>query len=134
MPRINLSDTGSTNFEKLLGHNKEILIRWCELEESLFKSNSLDLDLKEEVRKALAFSNKCHYWMSKGESDETITSVRVSLAKSFALLVAENHLEVDNEIVNVLKEEFSHSEISELCAFICFIIASQKFGSILDLR
>jgi alkylhydroperoxidase family enzyme len=72
--------------------------------------------------------------MDKGEPNENINNIKVSLAKSFALLVAENHLEVDDEIMNVLKEEFSDSEISELCAFICFIIASQKFGAILKLE
>lgn len=72
--------------------------------------------------------------MSKGEPNENIESVKISLAKSFALLVAENHLEVDDEVINVLKEEFSDIEISELCAFICFIIASQKFGSVLNLK
>jgi len=72
--------------------------------------------------------------MSSSEPKETSESSRTSLAKSFALLVAENHHEVDNEIIDTLKEEFSDSEISELCAFICFIIASQKFGAVLNLK
>ena len=72
--------------------------------------------------------------MAKGEPSDNILNVRISLAKSFALLVAENHLEVDDEIINVLKEEFTDDEISELCAFISFIIASQKFGAVLDLE
>ena len=61
MTRIVLSETGSTNFEKLLGHNEAILKKWSELEEALFKSGTLDLHLKEEVRRTLAFSNQCHY-------------------------------------------------------------------------
>lgn len=72
--------------------------------------------------------------MSKGKPGDDAENIRVSLAKSFALLVAENHLEVDDEIINVLKEEFTDEEISELCAFICFITASQKFGSVLNLK
>lgn len=61
MPRISLSKIGNTNFEKLLGHNREILMKWSGLEESLFKSGILDLNLKEEVRRVLAFLNQCHY-------------------------------------------------------------------------
>lgn len=72
--------------------------------------------------------------MSKGKPDDNIKNVKINLAKSFALLVAENHTEVDDEVINALKEEFTDVEISELCAFICFIIASQRFGSILDLK
>lgn len=72
--------------------------------------------------------------MSKGEPKDNINNVKISLAKSFALLVADNHLDVDDEVINLLKEEFSDGEISELCAFICFIIASQKFGAVLNLE
>lgn len=72
--------------------------------------------------------------MAKGEPGDDIGNARVSLAKSFALLVAENHLEVDDEVMKVLKEEFTDGEISELCAFICFITASQKFGAVLNLK
>jgi hypothetical protein len=61
MPRISLSNAGNTSFEKLLGHNKVILKKWSELEEALFKSGVVDTNLKEEVRRALAFSNQCHY-------------------------------------------------------------------------
>lgn len=71
--------------------------------------------------------------MSKGEPRDD-SNAKISLAKSFSLLVAENHLEVDAEVINVLKEEFSDVEISELCAFICFIIAMQKFGAVLSLE
>ena len=72
--------------------------------------------------------------MSKGEPSNAAANTRLSLAQSFALLVAEDHLEVDDEVMNVLKEEFSDGEISELCALICFLIASQRFGFILDLQ
>jgi len=72
--------------------------------------------------------------MSKGEPNDNISNIKISLAKSFSLLVAENHLAVDDQVIGVLKEVFSDSEISELCAFICFIIASQKFGAVLDIK
>lgn len=133
MARISFWNEGNTAFEQLLGHNPEVLSKWSDLEETLFNSKSLELELKEEVRKTLALSNQCHYWMSKGEPKDNIENVKILLAKSFALLVAENHLEVDDKVINTLKEEFSDGEISELCAFICFIIASQKFGAVLNI-
>jgi hypothetical protein len=61
MTRISLSSTGNTDFERLLGHNIEILKKWSDLGDVLFGSGSLDLELKEEVRRTLAFSNQCHY-------------------------------------------------------------------------
>ncbi|WP_207645769.1 hypothetical protein [Geosporobacter ferrireducens] len=72
--------------------------------------------------------------MSKGAPKDIYQDARESLAVNFALLVAENPQEVDDEIITVLKEEFSDEEISELCAFICFMIASQLFGKILGLK
>lgn len=71
--------------------------------------------------------------MASGKPAETHEE-KETLAAEFALLVAENHTEVDDDIINVLKEKFSEKEISELCAFICFIIASQKFGAVLGLK
>lgn len=61
MTRISLASNGGTNFEKLLGHNAEVLEKWSELENALFNSTALERELKEEVRRTLAFSNQCHY-------------------------------------------------------------------------
>jgi alkylhydroperoxidase family enzyme len=72
--------------------------------------------------------------MAKGAPKDTYEDVRESLAVNFALLVAEDPHAIDDEIIDVLKEKFSDSEISELCAFVCFIIASQLYGKILDLE
>ncbi|PRR79174.1 hypothetical protein CLLI_10190 [Clostridium liquoris] len=61
MATITFSKNGSTPFEQLLGHNPEVLKKWSSLEETLFYSGVLDLELKEEVRRTLAFTNQCHY-------------------------------------------------------------------------
>lgn len=61
MARISFSNEGNTPFQQTLGHNPEVLSKWSDLEETLFNSKSLDLELKEEVRKTLALSNQCHY-------------------------------------------------------------------------
>ncbi|SNS97934.1 hypothetical protein SAMN05446037_103127 [Anaerovirgula multivorans] len=72
--------------------------------------------------------------MSKGEPKDTYEDVRESLAVNFALLVAEDPHEIDDQTINIMKEKFSDAELSELCAFVCFIIASQLFGKILGLE
>ena len=51
MATITFSKNGSTPFEQLLGHNPEVLKKWSSLEETLFYSGVLDLELKEEVRR-----------------------------------------------------------------------------------
>lgn len=61
MAAIVFSKNGNTPFQQLLGHNPEVLKCWSILEKAVFNSGVLDLDLKEEVRRTLAFSNKCHY-------------------------------------------------------------------------
>lgn len=61
MARINFSSIGKTPFQKLLGYNNEILQSWANLEDTLFKSETLTSSLKEYVRKSLAFENQCQY-------------------------------------------------------------------------
>lgn len=58
MTRINLSNYGNTPFEKLIGHNKDILDKWNDLEIALFQNSSLDNNLLEQVRRGLAFENE----------------------------------------------------------------------------
>lgn len=71
--------------------------------------------------------------MASGKAKESSFDEKEALAKSFALLVAENPKEIDEEIFKVLKEAFTDEEVSELLAFICFINASQTFGAVLNL-
>jgi len=61
MARINFSNNGTTAFERLLGHNIHILNHWNALEDSVFNRGHLSNELKEEVRRVLAYSNECHY-------------------------------------------------------------------------
>ncbi|HCQ89452.1 MAG TPA: alkylhydroperoxidase, partial [Clostridium sp.] len=49
MERIHFSTEGSTPFEQLLGHNKNILKEWSNLENALFNSNTFSRELKEEI-------------------------------------------------------------------------------------
>lgn len=131
---IKLSANGATPFEKLIGHNPSILEKWNELETTLFNNTSLEANLLEQVRRTLAFGNGCEYCMVKGgkpsfdQKDERITN-----ATAFAELFAIDHKSISNAHFSLLGEVFSEKEISELCAFITFITASQKFGKVMNL-
>lgn len=66
MTRIKFSENGNTAFEKLIGHNPEILKKWNALEETVWNDTSLDNNLLEQIRRAMAFENGCEYCMVKG--------------------------------------------------------------------
>lgn len=134
MPRLELSSVGNTPHERLLGHNPAVLDKWLELEQAFFTSSTFDAHLREQVRRALAFGNACEYCQAKaGPPDLTDADERVSLATAFADLVGQNHRDVSEAHIAILRSAFSTKEISELIAFACFISAAQMFGSILGL-
>lgn len=84
MARLNLSKLGNTPFQQLLGHNKTILNAWTMLEDTLFTSSTFTTELKEEIRRTLAFLNGCSYCMAKGMPSHYHTDTRTSIAVSFA--------------------------------------------------
>lgn len=133
MAKIVFSQEGSTPFQQLLGHNKDILEKWTDLENSIFNSNTFSNELKEEVRRTLAFNNGCQYCMAKGTPSSNISNSKVLTAVKFADMFSKN-ISFDNTHFSALKKEFHDKEISELFALICFVTASQKFGALLDLR
>ncbi|SNS97910.1 hypothetical protein SAMN05446037_103126 [Anaerovirgula multivorans] len=61
MSRIEFSKIGTTPFQKLLGHNKLILANWEELAETLSQQGKLNSELKEQIRRSLAYKNQCSY-------------------------------------------------------------------------
>ncbi|MDP9959943.1 carboxymuconolactone decarboxylase family protein [Chryseobacterium lathyri] len=134
MTTIEFSDHGNTPFEKLIGHNTEILNHWNRLEETFFKNTSLDAHLLEQVRRTLAFGNGCEYCMVKGgRPDFNQSDLKISVAVSFAELFSKDHRSILKNHFSMLREFFSEKEISELCTFISFISASQKLGKIFNL-
>lgn len=135
MSHIPLSGNGSSPWERLLGHAPEILERWVELENAFFASDTFSPELREQVRRALAFGNGCEYCKAKaGPPDEKQSDPRISLAVGFAQLFGRNHRDIDDSIFNALREKFSEKEIAELFAFMSFICASQMFGASLGLK
>ncbi|WP_313373932.1 carboxymuconolactone decarboxylase family protein [Chishuiella sp.] len=134
MKRINISDNGSTMFEKMIGHNNHILKKWNDLDEVLWKETSLDKNLLEQIRRTLAFENKCEYCMVKaGKPDYDVNDIKTSVVCGFAELFCKDHFSISEKHFEILKEFLSDKEISELCTFIAFIQASQKLGKIFNL-
>ncbi|MFN3632672.1 MULTISPECIES: carboxymuconolactone decarboxylase family protein [Exiguobacterium] len=134
MPRIKLAEHGGTKFERLLGHNIEIQENWSKLGESLNNAGQLSPKLKEQVRRTLAQQNGCEYCRAKGKPDQVQFDEQVTVAVGFAEVFIKMKGTVSASIIEVLKETFSESEISELCAFITFTTASQYIGAMLGLE
>lgn len=134
MARIKESQYGATPFQRLLGHNKEIMIMWSRLGNELEKEGKLTAQLKEQVRRTLAHSSGCEYCKAKGKPEPQLFDEKISIAVGFSEVFIKQKGDVSDTIFNVLKEYMSDDEISELCAFITFTTASQYFGAIMKLE
>jgi alkylhydroperoxidase family enzyme len=134
LARISYSNTGETAFQKLLGHNEEIQRQWGKLEETFYQTGSLSPELKEQVRRTLAFGNGCKYCQAKGKPALSHEDSRISLAAAFAELFLKDRMSINQDTFDVLAKEFSEAEIAELCSYICFTTGSQMFGALMDLQ
>ena len=134
MARINESEFGETHFQRLLGHNTDVLNRWNQLGEVLEKDMNLSSHLKEQVRRTLAQSNGCEYCKAKGKPEPHVFDEKTSIAVSFAEVFLKQKGNISDAQFNRLKECLSSAEISELSAFITFTTASQYFGAIMKLE
>lgn len=133
MTTIALSQNGITPFQQLLGHHKDILEKWIALDKSFFSSDTFSAELKEEVRRVLAFNNGCEYCMAKGIPSENIMDSRIRLATWLAD-ASTKKTHIDDHEFSKIKKEFTDGEISELLAYICFMTACQRFGALLNLE
>ncbi|HWO78785.1 MAG TPA: carboxymuconolactone decarboxylase family protein [Bacillus sp. (in: firmicutes)] len=133
MARIEESNYGETPFQKLLGHNREIMIAWNRLGDQLEKDGKLSSLLKEQVRRTLAQENGCEYCKAKGKPEPHLYDEKISVAIGFTEVFIQQKGDIPDTAFNVLKEFLSDEEISELCAFITFTTASQYFGAMMKL-
>lgn len=135
MTRISQSNFGDTPFQKLLGHNEKVMEAWSELGSILESNGLLPSKLKEQVRRTLAQQNGCEYCKAKGKPEPQMFDEKISVAVGFAEVFLNSQKEnIPDSIFGVLNEYFSESEISELCAFICFTTAQQYFGALMKLE
>ncbi|GIK42853.1 MAG: hypothetical protein BroJett011_66860 [Chloroflexota bacterium] len=61
MARVSYSAVGSTPFRRLVGHNPDLLAAFQQIDKTITQQLSLPPDLREEVRRHLAYENGCHY-------------------------------------------------------------------------
>ncbi|NJN97978.1 MAG: hypothetical protein HC875_29825 [Anaerolineales bacterium] len=61
MARVSYSQLGSTPFRRMVGHNPELLEAFQQLDRAITKQLSLPAELREEVRRHLAYENGCRY-------------------------------------------------------------------------
>jgi alkylhydroperoxidase family enzyme len=132
--RIVESKFGETPFQRLLGHNKEVMEGWSHLGNVLEKDDLLSSELKEQVRRTLAQSNGCEYCKAKGKPEPDKFNEKISIAVGFAEVFLKQKGDISDSIFNILRECFTEEEISELCAFITFTTASQYFGAMMKLK
>jgi len=134
MARIVESSLGVTPFQRLLGHNKEVMEGWSHLGNILEKDGLLSSGLKEQVRRTLAQSNGCEYCKAKGKPEPDTYNEKISIAVGFAEVFIKQKGDIPDSTFTILKECFTEEEISELCAFITFTTASQYFGAMMKLE
>lgn len=134
MARINESEFGVTPFQRILGHNKDVLNGWNQLGEVFEKDMNLSSRLKEQVRRTLAQSNGCEYCKAKGKPEPHLFDEKTSIAVGFAEVFLKQKGDISDAQFKVLREYLSDAEISELCSFITFTTASQYFGAIMKLE
>ncbi|KZZ84078.1 carboxymuconolactone decarboxylase family protein [Bacillus sp. SJS] len=134
MTTINFAPIGDTPFQKLLGHNPEIMRQWTSLGETLEADGALSAELKEQIRRTLAQENGCEYCKAKGKPDPAEFDEKISLAAGFAEVFLKHKGSIPEAVFDVVKKGYTEKEISELCAFICFSTASQFFGAMMALK
>lgn len=134
MTRIRQTNTGATPFERLLGYNPRMMQQWSALGETITADGKLSAELKEQVRRTLAQQNGCAYCQAKGKPAVHSFDERTALAVGFAEVFLRMKGETPASAIDVLHETFSDAEISELCACIAFLTASQYVGAMLGLE
>ena len=61
MARIAYTTLGSTPFRRLVGHNPELLEAFQRMDQAIKQQLSLPAELREEVRRHLAYERGCRY-------------------------------------------------------------------------
>lgn len=132
MAHITYSENGTNPLTKLLGHNPALLKRWMALLDCFYQDCSLDRELQEEVRRAVAYQIGCAYCMSHGCPSPLIEDIKTRAAVNFAKKVIQIQEPITAGDIELLREHFTEKEISELSAFICYGIGLARFGAVLN--
>ncbi|QBK30876.1 carboxymuconolactone decarboxylase family protein [Roseitalea porphyridii] len=133
MTRITPAPIEGNAFHRALGHRPDILEKWYALDGSM-RFSGLDPELKEEVRRVIADKVGCTFCSSLGRPDAAKRDGRTAVAVAFAETVCANIADlpaIDDEVFDVLKQEFSEPEIVELVVWTLFMIAGSAFGALM---
>jgi alkylhydroperoxidase family enzyme len=132
---IPLSSTGSTIYERVMGHAPHVLASWSALENTFFARSILSPELLEQVRRTLASGHGCEYCLAKaGPPSRTHNELRTSLATWYAEAFAKDHKAIEPSQISVLREHFTDAELVELIAFVSFMWAGGTFGKVLGIQ
>ncbi|MBI5973569.1 carboxymuconolactone decarboxylase family protein [Staphylococcus caledonicus] len=123
-----------TPFQRLLGHQQELMTSWTRLSDLLENDGALSKELKEEIRRMLAQKNGCMYCKAKGEPTGSLKDEKSAVCIGFTEVFIKMGDQIPDNIINVLKENLNEQEIVELVSFITFTNAQQNFGAIMKLE
>ncbi len=133
MTLLEYSNIGNTPFEKLLGHNKNLLKYWNNLSDFLSRDGAISKELKEELRRLLAQQNGCQYCKAKGSPTNKFLNEKSLLCIGFVEVYLKSKQNIPESSISLLKETMTDEEIIELITFVLFTTAQQHLGAILRL-
>lgn len=133
MTLLEYSNIGNTPFEKLLGHNKNLLKYWNNLSDFLSSDGTISKELKEELRRLLAQQNGCQYCKAKGSPTNKFLNEKSLLCVGFVEVYLKSKQNIPESSISLLKETMTDEEIIELITFVLFTTAQQHLGAILRL-
>jgi alkylhydroperoxidase family enzyme len=116
-----------------MGHRPDIVEKWYALD-GVMRFSGLAPELKEEVRRVVADEVGCAFCSSLGRPEASTRDERTALAVAFAQAICANLSDlrqIDDEMFDVLKQEFEEAEIVELTVWTLFMIAGSAFGALM---
>jgi alkylhydroperoxidase family enzyme len=121
---------------RVLEHRPELKESFVALDASVRYAPTLELRLKEEVRRAVAPQGGCVFCASLGAPTESPPDRRTALAVAFGLAATGLNLwEIDDEMRAVMLTEFTERELIELTGWISLVLTTgQMFGSFSQLE
>lgn len=133
MPRLEQATRSGTPYFNVMDHRKDISKKWMEMDEFLRFGGTVDSDLKEEVRRAVAQQSGCKFCASLGDPQPHYDDPRVAAAVRFGTAVAQSPTGIADEVFEELRAHFSAEQIVELSCWVSFMFGAEMFGAIMQL-
>lgn len=133
MPRIEPRKGPGLPPSQIMSIRNDVARDWLALDEKIRFSGLLPVELKEEVRRALAQVSGCQFCASLGQPQGEYSDPRVQSAVEFARELGANPTGISDERFADLKKHFSEEEIVELGLWAAFMFGSEMFGAMMKL-